>query len=83
MAAFILATKGEPVTRGETISTAIRRGDIAAMRRMADDAQREEDRMFLALLADLVEQSGRGRPALTGRRRRASPPKAAGIGKTA
>ena len=43
------------MNRGEQIRTAIRHRDSAMLRRMADEARRQEDRTFLALLADLVD----------------------------
>lgn len=43
------------MTRGEEIRTAIQRRDTATLRRMADEARRQEDRTFLALLADFVD----------------------------
>ena len=44
------------MTRGDQIRTAIQRHDTATLSRMADEAQRQEDRTFLALLAQLVDQ---------------------------
>ncbi len=44
------------MTRGEEIRTAIQRRDTATLRRMADEARRQEDRAFLALLAEFVDQ---------------------------
>jgi hypothetical protein len=38
------------------IFTAIERRDSGGLRRMAQRAQKEETRMFLSLLADVVEQ---------------------------
>lgn len=40
---------------GEQIRIAIQHREPATLRRMADEARREEDRTFLALLAELVE----------------------------
>jgi hypothetical protein len=50
------------MTRGEGIRTAIQSGDTATLRRMANAARREEDRAFLALLAQFVDlhQKGKG-----------------------
>ncbi len=44
------------MTRGEEIRTAIQRRDTATLRRMADEAPRQEHREFLALLAELVDR---------------------------
>ena len=41
--------------RAEQFQLAIQNRDSAALRRMADEAQRDEARMCLALLADLVD----------------------------
>ena len=42
------------MTRGEELCTAIQGRDTATLLRMAAEARREEDRIFLALLAQLV-----------------------------
>jgi len=44
------------MNQGEQICNAIQQRDSATLRRMADEARRQEDRMFLALLAQLVER---------------------------
>jgi hypothetical protein len=64
------------MTRGEEIRTAIQHRDTAALRKMADEAPRREDRMFLDLLAELVDLrpslSAHGNnPTATGARSRA------------
>jgi len=51
--------------RGEQIHLAIQQRDSETLRRIADHARREEDRQFVALLADLVDQ--RRRPEGTSR----------------
>jgi len=51
--------------RGEQIHLAIQQRDSETLRRIADHARREEDRLFVALLADLVDQ--RRRPEGTSR----------------
>jgi len=49
--------------RGEQIHLAIQQRDSEILRRIADHARREEDQIFIALLADLVDprRSSRGR----------------------
>ena len=42
------------MNKGEQIRLAIQHRDSASLRSMADQAQREEERMFLVLLADLI-----------------------------
>jgi hypothetical protein len=41
---------------GEDIHTMIERGDSTALRRMAGDAPKQEARMFLALLAEMIDR---------------------------
>jgi len=41
---------------GEDIHTLIERQDSTALRQMAGEARKPEARMFLALLADMVDQ---------------------------
>ncbi len=43
------------MTRGKEICTAIQHRDPATLRRMAGEAQRPEDRIFLCLLAQFVD----------------------------
>jgi len=44
------------MTRGERIRAAIQRHDPATLRRMADEAPNQEDRVFLDLLAEFVDR---------------------------
>jgi len=48
---------------GRKIHDAIARRDIAALRRMAASADREESRMWLTLLARMLELDARRKPA--------------------
>jgi hypothetical protein len=41
---------------GEEFHSTIARRDVAALRRMADEAEKEEIRLFLNLLAAMIEQ---------------------------
>ena len=41
---------------GKDIHTLIQRHDSAALRTMAETAQKQETRMFLALLAEMIDQ---------------------------
>ena len=43
------------MTWAEKLHNAIERRDVTALRRMADEAQRGEDRIFLVLLAQFVD----------------------------
>jgi len=45
--------------RGEQIHLAIAQRDSEILRRIADHARRKEDRLFVALLADLIDQHRR------------------------
>ena len=51
--------------RGEQIRIAIQQRNSEILRRIADHARREEDRLFVALLADLIDQ--RRKPESTSR----------------
>lgn len=42
--------------QGEQIRIAIQQRNSEILRRIADHARREEDRLFVALLADLIDQ---------------------------
>jgi len=49
----------------EKLHNAIERRDVTALRRMADEAQRGEDRIFLVLLAQFVDLPKTRRPRKT------------------
>jgi hypothetical protein len=42
--------------RGDKIRLAIRRRDAATLRKMATEAQKPQERMFLSLLAEMVSR---------------------------
>lgn len=44
------------MTWGQKLHSTIERRDATALRRMADEAQKEETRLFLNLLAGMIEQ---------------------------
>ena len=50
-----------PMNRGEQIRIAIQHRDSARLRGMADETQREEERMFLVLLADIIAMRREGK----------------------
>ena len=58
---------------GRKIHDAIARRDIAALRRMAASADREESRMWLTLLARMLELDARQKHAARKRSRRVAP----------
>ena len=47
---------GTLMTWGQRLHSTIERRDATALRRMADEAQKEETRLFLNLLAGMIEQ---------------------------
>ena len=51
--------EGEPMTRGEEILTAIERRDATTLRKMAEEARKQETRIFLNLLAGMIDQQPR------------------------
>ena len=51
------------MTWGEELHSAIERRDATTLRRMAEEARKEETRMFLNLLAGMVGATRSARPA--------------------
>ena len=64
-------------TWGRQVHDAIARRDAAALRRMAASAEREESRMWLTLLARMLELDARQKHAARKRSRRVAPLSAA------
>lgn len=52
------------MTWEQKLHSAIERRDATALRRMADEAQKEETRLFLSLLAGMIEQQPKQGPPL-------------------
>jgi hypothetical protein len=52
--------RGILMTWGEELHSAIERRDATTLRRMAEEARKKETRIFLALLAGMIDQQ-RGR----------------------